>query len=44
MLPNMIGLLLLSGKVRRDLDTYWRKLTSGELDREHQEKVRAAAK
>ena len=44
MLPNMIGLLLLSGKVRQDLDTYWRKLTSGELDREHQEKVRAAAK
>jgi AGCS family alanine or glycine:cation symporter len=44
MLPNMVGLLLLSGKVRRDLDTYWSKLTTGELDREHQEKVRASAK
>ena len=42
MLPNMVGLLLLSGKVRRDLDVYWTKLKTGELDREHQEKVRAS--
>jgi len=32
--PNIIGLILLSGKVSRDLDDYWRKLTSGEFDRE----------
>lgn len=44
MLPNMVGLLWLSGKVRRDLDAYWSKLTSGEMDREHQEKVRASLK
>ncbi|MFM7163925.1 MAG: alanine/glycine:cation symporter family protein [Planctomycetaceae bacterium] len=42
MLPNMVGLLLLSGKVRRDLDAYWTKLKTGELDREHQEKVRTS--
>lgn len=42
MLPNMVGLLLLSGKVRRDLDAYWTKLKTGELDREHQEKVRSS--
>jgi len=42
MLPNMVGLLLLSGKIRRDLDVYWTKLKTGELDREHQEKVRAS--
>lgn len=42
MLPNMVGLLLLSGKVRRDLDVYWTKLKTGELDREHQEKIRAS--
>jgi len=42
MLPNMVGLLLLSGKVRRELDAYWTKLKTGELDREHQEKVRTS--
>ena len=34
MVPNMIGLFLLSNKVRRDLTDYWSKLTSGELDRQ----------
>lgn len=32
--PNLIGLYLLSGKVRRMLDDYRAKLRSGELDRE----------
>lgn len=30
-LPNIVGLLLLSGEVRRDLKEYWRKLKSGEI-------------
>ncbi len=30
-LPNIIGLLLLSGEVRSDLKEYWRKLKSGEI-------------
>ncbi|MDZ4848345.1 MAG: alanine/glycine:cation symporter family protein [Pirellulaceae bacterium] len=34
MIPNMIGLFLLSNKVKADLDVYWSKLKSGELDRE----------
>jgi AGCS family alanine or glycine:cation symporter len=42
MLPNIVGLFLLSGKVKRDLDIYWSKLKSGEMDREHQEKVKAS--
>ncbi len=29
--PNILGLLLLSGKVRRSLDVYWGKLKSGEM-------------
>jgi alanine or glycine:cation symporter, AGCS family len=33
-IPNILGLFLLSGKVRTDLNAYWRKLKSGELDRE----------
>ncbi len=33
-IPNVLGLFLLSGKVRRDLREYWGKLKSGELDRE----------
>ena len=41
MIPNMIGLFLLSNKVRRDLGTYWTKLKSGELDREHLAKMQA---
>lgn len=40
MIPNMIGLFLLSGKVKNDLDDYWAKLKSGELDREHIAAVR----
>ena len=32
--PNLIGLYLLSGKVRGALDDYTAKLKSGELDRE----------
>ncbi|MBN1910210.1 MAG: alanine:cation symporter family protein [Pirellulales bacterium] len=31
-LPNILGLFLLSGKVRRGLDDYWRKYKAGELD------------
>lgn len=30
-LPNIVGLLLLSGEVRQDLKDYWRKLKSGEI-------------
>ncbi|MCH8553614.1 MAG: alanine:cation symporter family protein [Schleiferiaceae bacterium] len=30
-LPNIIGLLLLSGEVRKDLKTYWGKYKSGEI-------------
>ncbi len=29
--PNIIGLLLMSGEVRRDLNAYWKKLKAGEL-------------
>jgi AGCS family alanine or glycine:cation symporter len=31
--PNILGVLLLSGKVKRDLDDYWAKLKSGEIKR-----------
>ena len=31
--PNLVGVLLLSGKVKADLDTYWRKLQAGEFPR-----------
>jgi AGCS family alanine or glycine:cation symporter len=41
MIPNMLGLFLLSGGVARDLNVYWSKLKSGQMDREHQEKVKA---
>jgi len=30
-LPNVLGLILLSGKVRRDLDVYWRDLKAGKM-------------
>jgi AGCS family alanine or glycine:cation symporter len=30
-LPNILGLFLLSGKVKRDLDEYWRKYKAGEF-------------
>ncbi len=33
-IPNILGLFLLSGKVKAKLDEYWGKLQSGELDRE----------
>ena len=29
--PNILGAVLLSGKVKRDLDAYWRKLMAGEM-------------
>jgi AGCS family alanine or glycine:cation symporter len=29
--PNIIGLFLMSGEVRRDLNVYWKKLKAGEL-------------
>ena len=41
MIPNMVGLFLLSNKVKRDLDAYWVKLKSGDMDREHKENVKA---
>jgi len=31
--PNILGVVLLSGKVRRALDDYWRRYKSGELER-----------
>ena len=31
-LPNIFGAILLSGKVKRHLDDYWRRYKSGELD------------
>jgi AGCS family alanine or glycine:cation symporter len=31
--PNLLGVFLLSGVVKRSLDTYWGKYKSGELDR-----------
>ncbi len=31
--PNLLGVFLLSGVVKRALDTYWAKYKSGELDR-----------
>ena len=31
-IPNIIGVVLLSGKVRKDLDVYWQKLKQGELE------------
>jgi AGCS family alanine or glycine:cation symporter len=31
--PNILGVLLLSGLVKRDLDDYWKKLKAGEFDR-----------
>jgi AGCS family alanine or glycine:cation symporter len=32
-LPNILGVVLLSGKVRRALDEYWVKLKKGEMPR-----------
>jgi AGCS family alanine or glycine:cation symporter len=29
--PNILGVVLLSGKVSRDLDDYWRRLKNGEF-------------
>ncbi|MBN1589254.1 MAG: alanine:cation symporter family protein [Pirellulales bacterium] len=31
-LPNVFGVILLSGKVRRCLDEYWQRYTSGEME------------
>ena len=31
--PNLIGVVLLSGVVRRDLDRYWARLRAGEFPR-----------
>jgi AGCS family alanine or glycine:cation symporter len=42
MIPNMLGLFLLSGGVARDLNSYWQKLRSGEMDREHKERAKAS--
>ncbi|MCA9066748.1 MAG: alanine:cation symporter family protein, partial [Planctomycetaceae bacterium] len=32
--PNILGVILMSGVIKRDLDAYWAKLKSGELDAE----------
>ena len=29
--PNILGVVLLNGKVRRALDDYWKRLKSGEI-------------
>ena len=29
--PNVLGVVLLSGGIRRDLDAYWKKLKAGEF-------------
>lgn len=42
MIPNMLGLVLLSGGVARDLKSYWEKLRSGEFNGELQEQVTVA--
>jgi AGCS family alanine or glycine:cation symporter len=31
--PNLVGVMLLSGVVRRDLDRYWARLRAGEFPR-----------
>ena len=31
--PNILGVALLSGKIKRDLDAYWKRYKSGELER-----------
>jgi AGCS family alanine or glycine:cation symporter len=31
--PNLIGVMLLSGQIKTDLDVYWRKLRAGEFPR-----------
>ena len=36
-LPNILGVLLLSGIVKRDLDEYWRKYKAGDFDRDKTE-------
>ncbi|MCA9051125.1 MAG: alanine:cation symporter family protein, partial [Planctomycetaceae bacterium] len=33
-IPNILGLFLLSGRVREKLDDYWKRLKSGEFDQE----------
>lgn len=35
--PNILGVVLLSGKIKRDLDDYWRRYKSGEFDKKHQQ-------
>ena len=30
--PNILGVLLLSGGVKRDLDEYWRRLKAGDFE------------
>ena len=29
--PNLLGVVMLSGNVRRELDEYWRRLKNGEI-------------
>jgi AGCS family alanine or glycine:cation symporter len=44
MIPNMIGLFLLSGKVKAELDAYWARLKNGELDKEALESAASVTK
>ena len=37
-LPNILGVLLLSGKVRNELTAYWSKYTSGEFEKSAEER------
>jgi len=40
--PNIIGLYIMSGEVRRDLKEYQRKLKAGELFQKQKQEKRAA--
>jgi AGCS family alanine or glycine:cation symporter len=34
--PNILGVALLSGKIRRALDDYWRRYKAGEMEPQNQ--------
>jgi AGCS family alanine or glycine:cation symporter len=34
-LPNILGVILLSGRVRRALDDYWQRYRAGEVKRDN---------
>jgi AGCS family alanine or glycine:cation symporter len=33
-IPNLLGMFILAPEIKRDLNAYWKRLKSGELDRE----------